>query len=212
MLNVTVVDYGASNLLNVVHALEHCGVSVKVVESACDIKKADRLVLPGVGAFQDGMASLNEKGLISGIVDFIASERPYLGICLGMQFLFDESFEFGLTKGFGIFSGEVCQIPSESNGLKRRIPHIGWAPINSDPNLLTFSSPLLKDIKVDDSFYFVHSFMCIPQNKKIISSVTDYLGTKIAASISYNNIHGTQFHPEKSGEMGLKILRNFLEM
>lgn len=213
MLNISVVDYGASNLLNVVHALEHCGVSAKIVDSEKDIKKADRLVLPGVGAFREGMNALKEKNLIEGILDFIASERPYLGICLGMQFLFEESHEFGATKGFGVFQGEVLQIPSiTTDNQKRRVPHIGWNALHHGLTNTPFSSPLLKDISEGESFYFVHSYMCVPKDNNVISSSVDYLELEIPASVSYNNIHGTQFHPEKSGESGLRILRNFLEI
>ncbi len=213
MLTVTVVDYGASNLLNVVRALEHCGAYVNVVGSEKEIKNADRLILPGVGAFRDGMKSLNDKDLLTEIKSFIESEKPYLGICLGMQFLFNESFEFGLTEGFRVLPGKVRQIPPLTKEDKiRRVPHIGWAPLKDNVTNSTFSSPLLKDIPIGESFYFVHSYMCVPQNKDVISSITDYMGLSIPASISHNNIHGTQFHPEKSGKSGLKILQNFLKI
>jgi glutamine amidotransferase len=210
MLKVNVVDYGASNLLNVVNALRHLGVDLKVVNTEKEIREANRLILPGVGAFRAGMNSLEDKKLIPAILDFIQSERPYLGICLGMQFLFARSYEFGLTEGLGVFQGEVAEIPTGFSELTRRVPHIGWSSIHGNPDKL--DSPLFRNLDEGQDFYFVHSFMCIPQNDAIISSKTNYEGLEIPASVSYNNVHGTQFHPEKSGKAGLQVLQNFLNM
>ncbi|MBA3813624.1 MAG: imidazole glycerol phosphate synthase subunit HisH [Alphaproteobacteria bacterium] len=210
---VGVVDYGAGNLLNVVNALKYCGAHVYIITNPEQVIHADKIILPGVGAFQDGMNVLREKNLIEPIIDYIATERPYLGICLGMQFLFEASHEFGVTAGLDVIKGEVIAIPSTtSTGTIRRVPHVGWASIESANDKENNNCRILNGITGEDSFYFVHSFMCVPKNSSVISSITEYMGLPIVASISYKNVYGTQFHPEKSGESGLKVLKNFLQL
>lgn len=207
---IAVIDYGAGNLLNVVNAFAACGANVSVVDEKCDLLSYDKLVLPGVGAFYDGMKALEEKNLIIEITNFVNSGRPYLGICLGMQFLFEKSCEFNDTAGFSMLPGEVVKIPSATaTDTLRRVPHIGWSSLNISK---TNMSPLFTDITEDDSFYFVHSYMCQPIDKNDISASVDYLGQEIVAAVSKQNIFGAQFHPEKSGKSGLKIIRNFIKL
>lgn len=207
---IAVIDYGAGNLLNVVNAFTVCKANVEVIDSHSDLLLYDKVILPGVGAFHEGMNALQEKNLIPEILNFINSGRPYLGICLGMQFLFDKSNEFMDTPGFSAIPGEVTKIPTTtSTNILRRVPHIGWSPLNiSKEN----TSPLFTNINENDSFYFVHSYMCEPSNEKDVSASVDYLGQKIIAAISRKNVFGTQFHPEKSGKSGLKIIENFIKL
>ena len=205
---IGIIDYGAGNMLNVVNALKYWGAIVDIITNSFDINSADKLVLPGVGAFQDGMSILNSKGLTNPIKNFINSGRPYLGICLGMQFLFERSYEFGVTDGFGIVKGEVCLIPSVvENMTPRRVPHVGWSKLRNKQN-----SEILKNLSEEDRFYFTHSYRCIPKDPDVISAIVDYQGLSIVAAINQGNVFGTQFHPEKSGASGLKILENFLHL
>lgn len=205
---IGVIDYGAGNLLNVVNALTYCNADVSIIKLPREIKYFDRLVLPGVGAFQDGITTLKKEGFIDPLIDYISSGNPYLGICVGMQFLFEFGHEFGVTPGLGVVKGEVIPIPQNSLSLKPRlIPHVGWTSIDKKGDC-----PVLKDVTDKDRFYFVHSFMCAPKDPTAISSVANYIELDITASISFKNVFGTQFHPEKSGESGLKVLKNFLQL
>ena len=207
---IAVIDYGAGNLLNVMNAFTVCKANVEVIDSHSDLLLYDKVVLPGVGAFHEAMNSLQEKNLIPEILNFINSGRPYLGICLGMKFLFDKSNEFMDTSGFSAILGEVTKIPTTTfTNTLRRVPHIGWSPLNVYKEN---TCPLFNNINEDDSFYFVHSYMCEPSNEKDVSASVDYLGQKIVAAISRKNVFGTQFHPEKSGKSGLKIIENFIKL
>jgi glutamine amidotransferase len=207
---VSIIDYGVGNLLNVVRGFEHCDAIVEVVESSSQIKNSDYLVLPGVGAFPDGMYELEQRGLIDSIVEHAQSGKPLLGICLGMQMLLDSSEEFGGESGLGLVSGKVIAIPDcDVNGDTHKIPHIGWNELLS-PEEKSWSGTVLQDIKKESAVYFVHSFMASPNSNDALLSYCDYDGCHIAAVIQSENVIGCQFHPEKSGDIGLKIIRNFM--
>ncbi len=199
---IAVVDYGMGNLKSVKKALEKVGAKAIVTRNPDKIKKAEGLVLPGVGAFRDCMKNLREYDLIDSLHQFIHSGRPFLGICLGLQLLFTRSEEFGTCKGLDIIKGKVVRFP-QSFSLK--VPHIGWNTIKIKRKV-----PLLQDLKDESYFYFVHSYYVVPEEEDIIATTTSY-GVEFVSSVNKNNIFACQFHPEKSQELGLKILERFRE-
>jgi len=207
---VHVIDYDAGNLLSVRRALEQCGATVIQTSDAARILKAQLAVLPGVGAYSNAMVALESLGLVDVIRELAQRGVPLLGICLGMQLLFDESDEFGLTRGLGIIPGRVVRVPDQTIiGKSLKIPHIGW---NELLPLITgdgWRSTILSDIRAGDSTYFSHSFMAVPESQEHRIADCDYGGVRIPAVIRYRQVTGCQFHPEKSGEVGLKILRRF---
>lgn len=210
MSTVTIIDYGIGNLLSVARAFEHCGASVFLTDDPSKIKCADYLVLPGVGAFADGMAGLTERGLVDPIKAFAAKERPFLGICLGMQMMLDESEEFGANRGLGLIPGKVVAIPAVgSDGTAHKIPHIGWNEIYA-PTGIQWKGTILDNMRDATPFYFVHSFTVVPAHQEHRLADCCYNGQLIAASIKNENIYGCQFHPEKSGISGLEIINGFL--
>lgn len=209
---VTVVDYGAGNLLNVVRALEHCGAVVEVTQSADRIAAAEKLILPGVGAFGDCMQALEQRGLVAALKDYAQSGRPFLGICVGMQVMFELGEEFGDHAGLGIIKGRVTRIPAiGADGDAHKIPHIGWSALK--PTGQTWDGTIFSHVSAhtDPSVYFVHSFMGVPAEAADRFADVDYNGVAICAAIKRGHIYGCQFHPEKSGALGLEILRNFLK-
>ncbi|MDG1144176.1 MAG: imidazole glycerol phosphate synthase subunit HisH [Burkholderiales bacterium] len=207
MSSVVVVDYGLGNLLSVTRALEHCEASVEVTADPDRVRKACRLVLPGVGAFADCVKELSVKGLDEAVRDFGSTGRPLLGICVGMQVLFSRGLEFGDNPGLGLLSGEVVEISRlKADGSSRKIPHVGWASLNCSSD----KAPLVENVAKDSAAYFVHSFQAEPTNVDIIVATADYEELTICAAVSDENILGCQFHPEKSGRAGLRILKNFL--
>lgn len=201
-MKVTVIDYGLSNLLSVQHAFAHFGAEVQVTSSPADVLAADALVLPGVGAFQDGMQGLEQLGLIEPIKQKTAQGTLLLGICLGMQMLFDKSYEFGETEGLGLIPGTV-ELMHPANDLV--IPHIGW-------NSLEKNEPckLLESVNDGDYVYFVHSYAAVTDSKNV-AAYCDY-GMKVPALVMSGNVYGCQFHPEKSGKTGLGILKTFASL
>lgn len=208
--DVVVIDYGLGNLLSVQRGLEYCGASVTISSDPVEILAAQRLLLPGVGAFGNAMQSLEALGLVAALRESAARGTPLLGICLGMQLLLDESEEFGLSMGLGLIRGRVTAIPDRTaSGEQIRIPHIGWSGLlpcgqgNWDGSLLADNLP-------GDAMYFVHSFMATPEDDANRMADCAYGGYRIPAFISRGNVMGCQFHPEKSGEFGLKVLRRFL--
>lgn len=210
---VVVIDYGMGNLLSVQRGLEHCGAKVYVSADPEIILSAQKAILPGVGAFADGMAELQNRGLDAVVQKLASREVPLLGICLGMQMLLDESEEFGLTKGLGLISGRVIPIPATtSNGDPHKIPHIGWNGLNLPSSRESWSGTLLQNIETGDAVYFVHSFMAMPSDIAECLAESYYGGVSVVAAIQRENVYGCQFHPEKSGEVGLNILRNFLAL
>jgi len=205
--HVTVVDYGMGNLLSVTRALEHCGAQVTTERSPLFIAKADRLVLPGVGAFGNGMAELRQRNLVDAIRNYAATGRPLLGICLGMQMLLDGSDEFGASDGLGLIPGWVRKLPAQS-GIK--LPHIGWSGIRPLAGR-EWGSTLLEHVAPGQEVYFVHSFHADPQDSSHRLAETPYGAFQFCSVVKRNNITGCQFHPEKSGETGLSMIRNFLK-
>jgi len=210
MHEVVVIDYELGNLTSICRGLEYCGASVTVTKDHQIILKAPRVVLPGVGSFPHGMAELKRQGLDSVLRKVVKKGTPVLGICLGMHLLLDESEEFELTSGLGFIPGRVKPIPSHTNnGQTIKTPHIGWNEllISSDS-----SNRLLKNINHGEATYFLHSFMAVPKNQENRIADCMYGGNRIAALIENKNIFGCQFHPEKSGKTGLRLLKNFLSI
>ncbi len=197
---IAIVDYGMGNLRSVEKAFLKVGIIAKVVSEAKSLENANGIVLPGVGAFKDCMRNLEEKGLLESILRSIKKGKPYLGICLGLQVLFTESEEFGIYRGFDIFKGKVIRFQ-----IDLKVPHMGWNSVK-----LLKKPPIFEGISDETFFYFVHSFYVNSQNKDIIAGTTDY-GITFTSMIWKDNIFATQFHPEKSQEMGLKLLKNFGE-
>ncbi len=202
---VAIIDYGVGNLFSLRCSLEKIGANVTVTGDANVIKKADHLILPGVGAFADAAAKLRESGLAQVVQEEAAAGKPLLGICLGMQMLFEKSMEYGCHDGLGLLKGRVIpmtdMIPSSLP-----IPHIGWNRLHIKQN----ASPLFRYTKEGDCVYFVHSYFASECDDSL-AAVTDY-GIEITAAVAKDNIFGCQFHPEKSGDVGLGILRAFLEV
>ena len=205
---IAVIDYGMGNLRSIGKALERVGANVIVTNNPQRILDAEKIVLPGVGAFKDAMKNLEEMNLIPPILKSIKDGKPFLGICLGFQLLMTESEEFGIYKGFDIIKGKVVHFPSMNNGNKDsyplKIPHMGWNTIHIEKGM-----PLLEDIEDNSFFYFVHSYYVVPDDKKVIAATTDY-GITFTSGVEKDNIFAFQFHPEKSQEKGLKILKKFL--
>lgn len=209
---VTIIDYGVGNIFSVCRAFEHCGADLHITDSADEILQAERIVLPGVGAFADGMAGLRERNLIEPIKQFAATGRPFLGICLGMQMMLDSSEEFGIHDGLGLVPGKVMGIPSTgSDGKPHKIPHIGWNEILLSDNG-DWKNSILEDIHPESSVYFVHSFAAMPTYGGNRLADCNYNGRIICAAIKSGSMFGCQFHPEKSGEVGLNIIKKFLSI
>lgn len=199
---IAIVDYGMGNLRSVSKAFDLQGFPAAVTRDPGMISDASGLVLPGVGAFGDCVRNLNDFGLTTPIKDYIDSGRPFLGICLGLQVLFEESEESPGIPGFGVFKGKVVRFPDlKEEGLK--VPHMGWNEI-----LIQKDSPVLEGIPDKSWFYFVHSYYPAPEDDSIIAVKADY-GLEFTAAVSKGNVFASQFHPEKSSDLGLRILRNF---
>tara|TARA_B100000686_G_scaffold352109_1_gene452956 strand:+ start:48597 stop:49223 length:627 start_codon:yes stop_codon:yes gene_type:complete len=195
---ITIIDYQASNLRSVQKALEANGAKAEISDKPEIIAKSDAIVFPGQGAIDPSMKKLNEKNLIEVIQSYISSNKPFLGICLGLQLLFESSDE-GEANCLGVLEGKSKLFPKSV-----KTPHMGWNQIQ-----INIQNPLFDGIKSNSYFYFVHSYYALPKNNTIISSETDY-GVKFCSSIVKNNLMGVQFHPEKSGPNGLKIYNNFI--
>ena len=204
-MKVTVIDYGLSNLLSVRHAFAHFGAEVELTSKPEEILAARALVLPGVGAFGDAVNKLKDGGMFDAVLRQAQSGKPLLGICLGMQLLFEKSYEYGEHKGLGLIEGEIIPLKEEIPS-SYAIPHMGW-------NALKFhngKNELFKYINEGDCVYFVHSYFGVGCEKSLIASA-EY-GAEITAAVASGNVFGCQFHPEKSGDTGLNILRAFCEM
>ncbi len=197
---IKIVDYGMGNLRSVQKAFERIGADATVVSQPADVAGADKLVLPGVGAFRDGIGQLKRTGLDRPVREHIAADKPFLGICLGLQLLFDVSYEDGQWEGLGVLPGAVVRFTDQAD---LKIPHMGW-------NSLEFAKParIFEGVPEGSSVYFVHSYFAVPQDESVIAARTEH-GTRFVSAIAKNNLFATQFHPEKSQSVGLRLLRNF---
>jgi glutamine amidotransferase len=211
MTPVTVLDYGIGNLLNVLRAFEHCGAQVTVLDKADPAAaQAPRLVLPGVGAFGDGMRELRERGFDELVRRFADTGRPFLGICVGLQMMFDGSEEMGEHAGLGLLAGKVRAVPpTGTEGQRHRIPHIGWRPLEQAQ---PWQGTVLQDVQPGERAYFVHSFAAEPQDASVRLADVDYDGRRLCAAVRRGNLYGCQFHPERSAHAGLAMLRSFLAL
>jgi len=207
---VVIVDYGVGNLLSVQRAVEQCGGAAIISADPDVIANAARVILPGVGAYANGMRALESLGLVQVLRDVAAKGTPLLGICLGMQLLLDESEEHGLTKGLGIIPGRVVPVPAfDDNGMSMKIPHIGWNSLVVSEDA-AWNETILQNLTPGDAVYFIHSFMVEPASTQVRIADCIYGGNRISAVIGCRNVFGCQFHPEKSQTVGLRVLANFL--
>jgi len=211
---VTLIDYGMCNLLNVARALEVCGADLTVTEDPAVALAAEKLVVPGVGAFSECLRELHERGFADVIRRYADTERPLLGICVGMQMLFDASDEFGEHAGLGILSGNVRAIsPVTIEGAPQRVPHIGWNHLVSPETGRHWGNTLLHDFDGrEPAMYFVHSYAAEPAADDIRLADVMYGGRRLCAAVQRDNLMATQFHPERSGELGLAITRRFVAL
>ena len=202
---IAIINYGVGNLFSLVGSLEHLGIESVVTSDAEVIRKADRIILPGVGAFADAKQKLVDTGLIPVINEEVSKGKPLLGICLGMQMLFEKSYEYGEHDGLGYIKGEVCPLNSDIDA-SLKVPHIGWNKlIIKDKN-----NPMLKYTKEGDYVYYVHSFYAKNCDNSLVA-YSEY-GTNVPGLVNNKNVYGAQFHPEKSGNVGLDMLRAFNEV
>lgn len=196
---ITIIDYGVGNLHSLRRAFKFCGVQAIISEDADEILNSDAIILPGVGSFEAGMRGLRLRGLTDAVKQFASSGKPILGICLGAQILLSEGREFGVFDGLGIIPGKVVRFPALAGGEK--IPHVGWNRVRSPGGDLW-----------NKDFYFVHSYILGPQNSEHIFGLTTYGGREFCSVVKKDNVYGCQFHPEKSGESGLEIIRSFIKI
>lgn len=199
MATVAIIDYGVGNLRSVEKAFAAVGVDATVTGDANTLRASERLLLPGVGAFGACMYELNRHGFIDLIIERVQQGTPLLGVCVGMQMLFEESSEFGQTKGLGLLKGSVRRFSRDLT-----VPHVGWNQVN-----LKSSTGLFKDVPDESFFYFVHSYYCEPSSASMIAGETDY-GVRFTSVVAEKNVCGVQFHPEKSQAAGLQLLKNFV--
>ena len=199
---ITIIDYGCGNILNLARAIKFIGYEVEITHYKNKIINSSHVVLPGVGAFGNAMKQIEKYNLHSTILEYAKSNKPLLGICLGMQILLTVSYEFGVHKGLGLIEGKVIKISNEKN-KEIKIPHMGWNEIYPNNNKKEWKNKILKSSSIGKSFYFVHSFICITK---------DYSDISIPAVVATGNVFGCQFHPEKSSDNGLAVLKNFCEI
>ena len=200
---IAIIDYGVGNLFSLTSSFKAIGADVIVTNDIATIKAADKLVLPGVGAFRDAAKKLRESGMDKVIIEEVAKGKPLMGICLGMQLLFEKSYEYGEHEGLGLLQGDIKPFAGAID-KSLKIPHIGWNAIDVNPDC-----PIFKYVKTGDHVYFVHSFYA--QLSSVTAASAEY-GINFTAAVAKDNVYGCQFHPEKSGEVGLNILRGFNEI
>jgi len=207
--SVGIIDYDAGNLFSVEHACKSVGVSPIIISHPEDIRQADALILPGVGAFGDAMKNLHKLDLVHPLREFVASGKPFMGICLGMQLLFSRSEEFGEHEGLNLIDGDVLKFPSfNASRQKNRIPQIGWNQITcSSQTGHSWRHTPLEQIANGEFMYFIHSFYAKPRNSENVLAVTEFGGLNYCSAVIKENIFATQFHPEKSAVEGIKIYR-----
>jgi imidazole glycerol-phosphate synthase subunit HisH len=204
--NVTLIDYGIGNLRSVEKALEAVGARVRRTDDPVAVREAERLVLPGVGAFGSCSAEIRRRGLEEPVRDAVAAGTPLLGVCVGMQLLFDVGEEMGEHRGLGLLPGRVVRFESPLAGPRIKIPHMGWNAVS-----FTRPSPLTAGMPPETHFYFVHSYHALPEREDDVLGIADY-GASFPAIVERENVFGVQFHPEKSQDAGLRILKNFSDM
>ena len=210
---VTIVDYGMGNIFSVARAIEAVGGEPVLATRFAEVRDADRLLLPGVGAFEPCARNLQESGLADATRSFVETGRPFLGICVGMQLLFDYSLEFGRHEGLGLLPGYVTPIPASDNHGRRKVPHIGWSRLYRPDTRQSWHGTVLADCESgENSLYFVHSYNCVPADSADILARSDYLRSSICAAVSRDNITGVQFHPERSAHVGLRLIERFLTL
>ena len=201
---IAIIDYGAGNLGSVHKAFRHLGAPVEVTADPKVVERADQLVLPGVGAFAHCMAGLASIQMTDAVKKYVASGRPFLGICVGLQMLFEWGEEMGHTEGLGLLGGSVIRFNAIApDGSRLKIPHIGWNTLKFREDALLFQG-----LNQEDRVYFVHSYYPVPTDSKVVTATSEY-GVEFCCAAEQENIHAVQFHPEKSGDVGLQILRNF---
>ena len=210
--NIVIVDYGLGNLLSVFNAFKYLGAGSSVEDRPEKLKQADAVVLPGVGAFADGMMGLKKRNFIEPLKEFILTGRPFLGICLGAQLLMTKGFEFGEHAGLNFIDGEVVSFGRHAGSGKKgiKIPHIGWNGLLKGTK--GWDGTILSDVKEGQEMYFVHSFFVAPQDRRHILAETQYGEERFCSVVAKDNVYGCQFHPEKSSTFGLKILGNFVRL
>lgn len=209
---VVIIDYGHGNLFSINQACIHLGYSPIISSDQRVISDADSLILPGVGAFKVAMNELTKKGLIEPINDFVKKGNNLMGVCLGMQLLFETSEEFGINVGLGLINGNVLKFPYTFNEKKIRIPQIGWNKLFEDKSTNKWINTPLEEVSEEDYMYFIHSYYANPSDTKDVLSFSYYQDIKYCTSVQKGNIFGFQFHPEKSAEKGLTIYKNFLKL
>ncbi len=208
-VKIVVIDYKIGNTRSIMNALKQVGASPILSNDESVISGADGVVLPGVGAFSHGMENLQKYSLVHVIRNYAESNKLLLGICLGMQILFDSSEEFGETKGLGLIEGPICQIPIQDSN-NGRLPHVGWGEIQQ--HSVSWDGTILKNIENYSDMYFAHRYVAVPDNGENVLSVTSYSNHQFCSSVKKGRIYGCQFHPEKSSEMGLKVLKNYVDL
>jgi glutamine amidotransferase len=207
---IVIIDYGIGNVKSMYNAFFNIGLKTELTCDQHSILNADAVILPGVGAFNKGMENLKERGLFQVIHEYIKKGNPFLGVCLGMQMLLEQSEEFGLTPGLGLIKGKVMKLPIIPHS-DEKLPHVSWNELN-EPREGKWKGTILENIPVNTDAYFVHSFVAVPTNESDILSTTNYAGVNFCSAIHHENIYGTQFHPEKSSHRGLSILNNFVNL
>jgi len=203
---ITIIDYEMGNLRSVAKAFESLGFDAQVSSNPDDLKTSDKVVLPGVGAFRDCIANLRDKGFVEPLMEHVAVGKPLLGICVGMQMLFDQSEEFGIHKGLGLIPGRVVRFPSGmvEAGERLKVPHMGWNNLHIEKR-----APIFNNIADQSFVYFVHSYYCTAENAEDVAASCRYGDVEFCASVWRDNLMATQFHPEKSQTVGLEIFKNF---